>query len=196
MVLDQNITTLLSTVLGGILAITGGFLATSFSQHMTEKAQKRQLTCQRIEELYGLSDQVKEWVKVQLLRACEVAEMELHRDVPGWFFDAVKTEPACPIERIEMLAYLYLPSLAKPFAEYRVSVLAIQRLEVAMRNSYYSKHELKAHCEKCLVRDPDVEERLKTETHVVIEFVVQVLDNFEKSQEQLRVALQQVAAKS
>jgi|GEM_PF-2617729 len=196
MALDQNITTLLSTVLGGILAITGGFLATSFSQRMTEKAQKRQVTHQRIEELYSLSDHIKEWAKVQSLRACEVAEITLDRKVPGWFFDAVSTEPECPIERMEMLTYLYLPSLAKPFAEYRASVLTIQHLEVAMRNNHYSKDELKAHCEASLVRTPDVEERLKTETTVVVEFIVQILDNFERSQEQLRVALRQVAAKS
>ncbi|HEU5378434.1 MAG TPA: hypothetical protein VFV38_23675 [Ktedonobacteraceae bacterium] len=41
---------------------------------------------------------------------------------------------------------------------------------------------------------PNQEERLKTETTVVVEFIVQILDNFERSQEQLRVALQQIAA--
>jgi hypothetical protein len=196
MVLDQNITTLLSTVVGGLLAITGGFLATSFSQRMAGKAEKRKLTRERVEELYALANQVKEWVKVQLLRACDVEEIKLHRKTPGWFFDAVKTEPDCPIEKMEMLVYLYLPSLVKPFALYRTSVLAIQQLETDMRNHQYSKYALEAHCDVCLIRTPDVEDRIENKADIVIEFIVQALHSFERNQEQLRVAFQQVAAKS
>ncbi len=196
MVLDQNITTLLSTVVGGLLAITGGFLATSFSQRMAGKAEKRKLTRERIEELYTLSNQVKEWVKVQLLRACDVEEIKLHRKTPGWFFDAVKTEPDCQIEKMEMLVYLYLPSLVKPFAPYRTSVLAIQQLETGMRNDQYSKYGLEAHCDVWLIRTPDIENRIENKTDIVIEFIVQVLNAFEKRQEQLHVSLQEIAAKS
>src|SRR6266478_4573987 len=97
--LDQSITTILSTLLGGVLAITGGFLATSFSQRMAEKAEGRKLARERIEELYTLSTQMKKWVTVQILRACKVEEVTLHRKAPGWFFDVVSTEEDCPIDK-------------------------------------------------------------------------------------------------
>lgn len=193
--IDQNITTLLSTVIGGLLAITGGFLATTFSQRMADKAEKHKLTRARIEELYTLSNQVKEWVKVQLLRACDVEEIKLHRKVPGWFFDAVKTELDCPIEKIEMLVCLYLPSLVKPFELYRASVLAIQQLETDMRNHQYSKYALEAHCDVCLIRTPEVEDRIKNKTDIVMEYIVQVLHTFEEHQEHLHATLQQIATK-
>lgn len=196
MALDQNITTLLSTVVGGLLAITGGFLATDFSQRMAEKAEKHKLTHERIEELYTLSNQVQEWVKVQILRACDVEGTKLHRKAPGWFFDVVKTEPNCPIEKMEMLICLYLPSLVKPFALYRTSVLTIQQLETDMRNHQYSKYMLEAHCDARLIRTPDIADQVENKTDVVIEFIVQILKSFEQNQEQLRVAFQQVAAKS
>ncbi|GHO49226.1 hypothetical protein [Ktedonospora formicarum] len=196
MILDPNLMALISTVVGGLLAITGGFLATSFSQRITEKAEKRKQTRERVEELYILSTQIKEWAKVQLLRACEVGEFTLQLKAPGWFFDAVKTEPDCPIEKMEMLVYLYLPSLIRPFETYHTRVLAIQHLETEMRNSVYSKHALEAHCNAALVRTTDIEERLAKDTNAVVEFIVQVLDNFEQSQQELRVALQQIAEKS
>lgn len=196
MALDQNMMTLISTVVGGLLAITGGFLAARFSQRIAEKAEKRKLTRERIEELYTLSSQAKEWMRVQLLRACEVEGITLHRRAPDWFFDVVNTEPDCPIEKMEMLISLYLPSLAKTFAAYRTNILIIQHLETEMRNSRHSKRSLEDYSKATLVRTPDIDYRLESETDVVVEFIVQALDNFEQSQEQLRSALQQIAVKS
>jgi hypothetical protein len=196
MVLDQNITTLLSTVVGGLLAITGGFLATIFSQRLAEKAERRKVTCERMEELYRLSSQVKEWVKVQVLRACEIEEVTLHRKVPRWFFDAVRTQPDCPIERMEIIASLYLPSIGTIFASYRRSVLAVQHLETEMRNSMYEKSSLEAHCIANLVKDPDIQERIDNGNNIVVEFAVQLLTDFEASQERLLATLSQLAAKS
>ncbi len=71
MILDQNVTTILSTLLGGMLAIAGGFLATGFSQRAAEKTEKRKIAREKTEELYLLSNQVQEWINVQALRACE-----------------------------------------------------------------------------------------------------------------------------
>lgn len=194
--LDQNITTLLSTVVGGLLAITGGFLATSFSQRMAEQAEKRKVVREKLEELYTLSNNIQEWVKVQVLRACDIEEVTLHRKVPRWFFDAVRTEPDCPIERMEIIASLYLPSLVATFTAYRKSVLAVQHLESEMRNSMYKKSSLEAHCTTYLVKDPDIQERIENGNNIVVEFVVQLLTNFEESQESLLATLQHIAAKA
>ena len=178
MLLDQSITTILSTLLGGVLAITGGFLATSFSQRMAEKAEGRKLARERIEELYTFSTQMKKWVTVQILRACEVEEVTLHRKTPGWFFDVVNTEEECPIDKMEMLINLYLPSMKSTFAVYRQSVLAIQQLEAELRNNSYTKYSLEIYCKTTLVIPPERNEFIKTNSDIVVELIVALLSTF------------------
>lgn len=188
--LDQSVTAILSTLLGGVLAITGGFLATTFSQRMMEKAEKRKLVRERVEEAYILSYQIKEYVTVQLLRACKVAEVTLHHNVPGWFFDTVDMETACSIEKMKMIIDLYLPDSKKPFLPYQKSVLAVQQVEINLRNRYYTKYSLEKYCKEKLVVTPEMKKRIEDSGDVVVEFVILLLSEFEENQTKLQASLQ------
>src|SRR5258708_24105618 len=53
--LDQNLTTLLSVALGGVLAITGGFISNNYIQATARKSEKRRVVHEKIDELYTLA---------------------------------------------------------------------------------------------------------------------------------------------
>src|SRR5216110_2491348 len=60
--LDQNITTLLATILGGILATTGGIIATFYAQILNSRTDRENFVRERCEEAYNLAHEVKQWV--------------------------------------------------------------------------------------------------------------------------------------
>jgi hypothetical protein len=197
MTLDQNITVLLSTVVGGLLAIIGGFFATTLSQRMAEKAEKRKLTHEKTEELYMLAKQMQKWVKSQLLRACVVEEVKLHyKKAPVWMYDKVNTEESCPLEKMEMLVGLYLPILKKTFSSYYSSVFAIQRLDTELQNSHFDRRSLEEYCKTNLETDTTVnivEELQKTNADKVVQFLVDLAARFEVANDTLQEALEKLA---
>jgi hypothetical protein len=52
-------TAIFTTLMGGMLAVMGGFLATYLSQYLAGKTEKRKLVREKIEELYTLSIEIK-----------------------------------------------------------------------------------------------------------------------------------------
>ena len=50
--LDQNITVLLSTLLGGVLTTIGGFIAVYYTQRTTKSIEERKHHREKVEELY------------------------------------------------------------------------------------------------------------------------------------------------
>ncbi len=193
MTLDQNVTTLLATALGGVLAIMGGFLATTISQRMAEKAEKRKLSREKIEELYLLAKQMEKWVKSKLLRACEVEDVTLHYNkAPAWMYNTVNTDESCPIEKMDMLISLYLPMLKKTFSSYYSSVFAIQRLDTELQNSHFSRCSLEEYC-RANLKMGIVEELQETPEDKVVLYLVELAGNFEKANDSLQEALEKLA---
>ncbi len=58
--LDQNITTIIVTLLGGLLTVGGGFLASYYIQSTKNKAEKKKEQKTRIEQLYLMTNDIKQ----------------------------------------------------------------------------------------------------------------------------------------
>ena len=69
--LDQNVITLLATVLG----LIGGIVATYSAQMLNNGAERRRLVREKCEEVYVLADQVKRWADNENLKSwCDYYE--------------------------------------------------------------------------------------------------------------------------
>ncbi len=102
------IATILATMLGGILAIIGGFIATYSTQLITGITESRKLVRDKAEELYQLSNEIKE--KVHLLIMFEqkaLMDPNYMQDKKYFVFDHI-FELSSKIDQIEMIANLYL----------------------------------------------------------------------------------------
>lgn len=58
--LDQNTTIILSALLGGLLTVAGGLLASYYIQSTSNKAEKRKEQKARIEQLYMMTNDIKQ----------------------------------------------------------------------------------------------------------------------------------------
>ncbi len=105
--LDQNITTILSTLLGGILTVVGGFLASYYIQAISIKGEKRREKKTRIEQLYMLTNDIKQtYYRLEF-------DYVPDKDKASELLRVGKVE-----KDMDMLVTLYLPELAEEFTEY------------------------------------------------------------------------------
>jgi hypothetical protein len=125
-----------AAIIGAALSIAGGFFASYINQRMTSITEKRKIVREKIEETYLLSNQVKIWFQIQLQRICEKDGIEeTFANLPFWFLDSSTKEPECPIDRIEMLVGLYIPSLKK-YSDYcRNCILKMQNTQEAYNDN-------------------------------------------------------------
>src|SRR5712692_6160706 len=107
--LDQNVINLLSVVLGGILAIAGGFISNYYIQAMARKSEKRRIVRDKIDEVYTLSTQVKTTFFLRIWHRSKYTQQEYDKIYS--FSDKAVRELRDIGERMEMLARLYkMPS--------------------------------------------------------------------------------------
>jgi hypothetical protein len=59
---NQELTTLLSTVLGGVLAIIVGFSASYFIQVIHRREERRRRAFEKLEEIFDLSIKINELI--------------------------------------------------------------------------------------------------------------------------------------
>lgn len=57
---------LISTLLGGFLAVTGGFFANYFMQKLTKSYDRKQLIRDKLEQAYLLTIQLENWLQSQM----------------------------------------------------------------------------------------------------------------------------------
>lgn len=112
---DQLIITLISLVIGSVLTMG----VTYFTQAMNHKTEKRKVKYDKLEELYVLSFQLKNWAEDTCERLWSLYDSE-----PGTSFCPSRFE--CPVDRIEILTRLYAPSLKEVALELRDHVHRIQ----------------------------------------------------------------------
>ncbi|MGZ3609041.1 MAG: hypothetical protein ACXVBU_03155 [Ktedonobacteraceae bacterium] len=112
--LDQNITTLLSTLLGGLLTIVGGFLANYYIQSTSNKTEKRKEKKTRIEQLYLLSNDIRQ--TFYRLEFNQVSDA----DWTSEFLRVNKVE-----SDMEMMVMLYVPELTEVMYTYLKSILSM-----------------------------------------------------------------------
>lgn len=118
--LNQNVTPILPTLVGGVLAIVGGFLATYFSQKLASKTENRKMFASKIEEIYILSDQINESLLVQMYHEYHDLKVNLkgnNSELLSPLDTIQKIKRIC--ERTEMLIRLYAPSLIDDFETYK-----------------------------------------------------------------------------
>ncbi len=115
--LDQNITTLLATIIGGIFAIVGGFIATWVSQRLARNAEKRKVAREKSQEIFELFIQVKRWIDNEINRWWE------RTDETATIYPPVSDTLECPIDRLLILVILYVPPLEKTAKELNEKVM-------------------------------------------------------------------------
>jgi hypothetical protein len=110
--LDQNITTLLATILGGILATTGGIIATFYAQSLNGRTEREKFVRERCEEVYELAEKVKQWLDNENARWwCDYCESidDVSIEVQIGRSKLAKEPLNCPIDRLMMIVLLYIP---------------------------------------------------------------------------------------
>lgn len=121
--LNQNVTTLLSVLLGGALAIAGGFISNYYVQAIARKSEKRKTVREKVDEIYTLSTQLKTSFFLRLWHK-SFYKPEQYDDI-YLLSDKAARELKDIGERMEMLARLYVPSLTNAIIEYREKIKAI-----------------------------------------------------------------------
>src|SRR5581483_6798467 len=100
-------TAIFTTLMGGMLAVMGGFLATYLSQYFAGKAEKRKLVREKIEELYILSIEIKSklyyMTYLHKKEALDVNKVNRGEDYISDNF-MIKREK---MDRMEMIAIIY-----------------------------------------------------------------------------------------
>ncbi len=110
--LDQNITTLLATILGGILATTGGIIATFYAQVLNSRTDRKNFVREGCEEVYNLAHEVKQWIDNENSRWwCDYCESidDVSIEVQIERSKLAKEPLNCPIDRLMMIVLLYIP---------------------------------------------------------------------------------------
>jgi len=116
---EQVATTLLGTILGGVLAIAGGFVASVFSQRLARDEEKRTVIREKSEKIYQLANELAEWSAKQ--RAIVVGRAgKGHDSGTGTPFQLENSAG-----EILMLVRLYITALAEDAESLRRSADAL-----------------------------------------------------------------------
>jgi hypothetical protein len=118
---EQVVTTLLGTILGGVLAIVGGFVASLFSQRLARDEEKRTVIREKSEKIYKLANHAADWSAEQ--RAIVVARSRGKDTGTGTPFESEHRSGD-----IVMLVRLYIPALARDAEALRGSADALALL--------------------------------------------------------------------
>lgn len=105
--LNQNITTLLAALIGGLLSISGGFLANYYIQSSTDKLSKRKEIRNMLEQIYKKTQSAR-------IDYCAIAKKIATKDE----FENELTHLAEIMYQIEFLVDFYLHPLEKDFSVY------------------------------------------------------------------------------
>ncbi len=77
---DQNTATILAAIVGGILTIMGGFLATYFAQKLAKRSQNQKIFVDKAEELYVLINRLVDFAHIN------IGDEKIYEDVRPYLF--------------------------------------------------------------------------------------------------------------
>ena len=108
--MDQTV--VFTTLIGGTLAIVGGFLATWYTQFINNRAEKTKIIREKIEEIYLLINEIEDNIVSSIL------ELKKHIDTDDMkALDTLKDELLLNVmtynKRIQMIANIYLKGIVE-----------------------------------------------------------------------------------
>jgi len=110
----------IALLLGSVLTIGGGFIATFFLQKMTSQAEKRKVVRQKIEEIYLLSNRMEEY---SITRTIELVNLTKGEYLTKYMATGrYLLEEDATVAKIKMMTSLYIPELKKQVEEYRLEL--------------------------------------------------------------------------
>jgi hypothetical protein len=109
---------LIPTIVGGMLAIIGGFLATCLTKLMTNRADKRKIIREKLEEIYSLINEMEDNLNSSLIRINELVVEPSQKFDAQYATVSLFKEMISYTHKIEMIAHLYLPYIAKDADSY------------------------------------------------------------------------------
>jgi hypothetical protein len=129
---SQDIATLTGALIGAIAAILAGvltFLGTYIQQRMADRHEKSTIRREKIEAIYTGSNQVADWMALQVSTIEELLVSQLG-NATGTGSGHSPGDGECPIETVITFISLYLPELRKKkdIAAYRATIKAMQAL--------------------------------------------------------------------
>src|SRR5260370_17315685 len=108
--LDQNVTTILSTLRGGTLTIAGGFIANYYIQSRTDKSEKRKELRSIMEEIFDNTHILRKQFQAMIEK---IISPPPNADIDEEFFEINRI-----LDRLKLLILVYAPPLTNDFAEY------------------------------------------------------------------------------
>jgi hypothetical protein len=99
---------MITTFLGGMLAIAGGFLATYLMQFMALRAEKQKLIREKSEELYSLINEIEDKIHLSAIEISYSSKTETRAVEARIATVKLFTEVASYVNKIEMIANLHI----------------------------------------------------------------------------------------
>ena len=142
--LDQNGTAILVAIVGVLSTILGSastILGNQIYFRKNNEAEKKKTIREKAEDISLLTYQVKYWSKTYVWRVFERKLKEYNNDEDWhdsfsslkddvfWLSDDLTKEPECPIDKIEMLINLYIPSLEESVTAYRQAIIHVATIQ-------------------------------------------------------------------
>jgi len=119
---SQDLATLVAAIVGGVLAIVGGFVGTLFSQKLARDEEKRTVLREKTEEIYKLLNQVENW---SLLQEASIKDL---KGGAGGGTGGSELQSDSPIADVVMLTRLYIHSLISSVEDLHLSVIEMESL--------------------------------------------------------------------
>jgi len=116
--LNQNVTTLLSTLIGGILTILGGVIASHLNQSKTDRSERRKELRMLIEELSDTSYQLQVLHNKILDRVISISNGNITGNEKKIDIDETYFEIDRITAKMSLIILAYLPSLTGANAEF------------------------------------------------------------------------------
>lgn len=140
--LDQGLVSIATTMLAVIGTIAGTIVGVTLTSRSTKKEDKRKRLNEKVEEIYGLTNQVRDWAETWLLRLAyatgvnafecvadytrPVLTQEDEANLHFWTLVTDPHENTCPIDKIVTLISLHLRPLKELVLDYRACVFFIE----------------------------------------------------------------------
>ncbi len=121
--MDQ--TAILTTLLGGMLAIVGGFLGTYFTQIITSKTETKKFAREKTEELYSLINDLDDRASQQFVKIGILVQTDGEYDKIVECSGELLREGNTYANKIEMISNLYIKSMKDDAKNYADKVRSI-----------------------------------------------------------------------
>lgn len=112
----KELVPVLATLAGGLLT----FLGAAFQQARARTTDRKKLVREKVEEIYGLTNQLDDWILGQM-HAMTRMQTGINSDT------AKESEPPNPMPRLLMLTKIYAPKLNTAASDLAAKAASVQR---------------------------------------------------------------------